>query len=71
MKVTKGQILICIINTRASDYLTVGNEYVVYKDSESGNVTTIDDDGDNCMYSLYRFITAADFRIMKINNIIS
>jgi hypothetical protein len=68
----KGDIVVCIINSRAT--LTVGKEYKI-KDTyiEDGNLVDIiidNDNGHEYWYDKIRFIPKSEFRDHIINDIL-
>jgi hypothetical protein len=71
-KFYKGEIVVCILNNRAS--LTVGKEYTIldvedYQDEDFW--ITVRNDYDSIVsYHYTRFIAKSDFRKYKINDIL-
>lgn len=67
-KFTKGEIVVCILNNRAT--LTVGKEYDVISCDRYGNVEVLNDYGEHCTYTSERFISKSNFRNLKLNLIL-
>ena len=68
-KFQKGEIVVCIINSRAS--LTVGKEYTVYgQDDRYDEVLILNDNGYKSHYNDMRFISKTEFREYIIEQII-
>lgn len=73
-KLSKGAVVVCIINTRASEALTIGKWYELQGDSRESDDSylIIDDNGGSWAdsYSKERFVTQSEYRTMEINNIL-
>lgn len=63
----KDEIIICIINSRAS--LTIGKEYKVTRADRGGNPYIVNDVGDDLYYSAVRFIGLDEFRRIKLEQL--
>jgi translation elongation factor P/translation initiation factor 5A len=66
----KGQEVVCIINTRAVDVLTIGKKYTLIDDESYNSYEMLGDDGYRSEYSASRFMSSAEFRVLSINQIL-
>jgi len=66
----KGQDVFCIINTRATDYLTIGKRYTLVENESYSSFCIIADDGYENDFSNSRFMSAAEYRTIAINEIL-
>lgn len=71
-KFYKGEVVICILNNRAT--LTVGKEYTIQSIDDYGDkekwILVKNDYGELTSYHYTRFISKGDFRKYKINDIL-
>ena len=81
MSFKKGEIVVCVINSRAT--LTIGKEYLIkdvffyddYSDDHDNEKTYCDltlnnDNGVEHRYDSFRFMSKSNFREFKINEIL-
>lgn len=70
-KTSEKEIMICILNNRAS--LTIGKEYEVvssYDYDSALHISVINDDGYLQEYVSWRFMPKSEFRNIKLNQIL-